>query len=166
MAAEKFWSLWAQIRSFSVEDKEDSILDGVNSVQDEQEEVMETEWSKKIQGVSQTQKSATKMSRMTFKIKPPASISKAKADATYVLKSNHKKWSSITNIEKKIQEEVVGYSLHGQSLSIKKKIQVGIGKDCEDNLAEAAGNYIGIQSWQFVYWKQLNCLKTMRYLSL
>ena len=89
------------------------------------------------------QKSATKMSRMTVKIKPLASISKAKADATYVLNSNLKKWSSITNIEKKIQEEVVGYSLDGQSLSI-KKIQVGIGKDQEDNLAKAVGNCIRI----------------------
>ena len=91
MAAEKFWSLWAQIMSVSVEDKEDSILDGVNSVQDKQGEVMETDWSKKIQGVSQMQKSATKMSRMTVKIKPPASISEANADATYVLNSNLKK---------------------------------------------------------------------------
>ena len=54
-----------------------------------------------------------------------------------------KKWCNITNIEKKIQEEVVGYSLNGQSLSI-KKIQVGIGKDQEDNLAKAVGNCIRI----------------------
>ena len=54
-----------------------------------------------------------------------------------------KKWCNITNIEKKIQEEVVGYSLNGQSLSI-KKIQVGIRKDQEDNLAKAVGNCIRI----------------------
>ena len=48
--------------SVSVRDKEDRILDGINSVQDEQGEVTETSISKKFQGVPQTQKSATEMS--------------------------------------------------------------------------------------------------------
>ena len=44
------------------------------------------------------QKSATKMLRMTVKIKPLASINKAKADATYVLNSALKIWSRITSM--------------------------------------------------------------------
>ena len=64
------------------------------------------------------------MSRRLVKIEPPVIWSQ---------------WSSITNMEKKIEEEVVCYRLDGQSSGIKKKIQVVIGEDQEDDLAEAVG---------------------------
>ena len=42
-------------------------------------------------------------------------------------------WSRITSIEKKLQAEVVVYSLDGHPSGIKEKIQVGIGSKLEDN---------------------------------
>ena len=42
-------------------------------------------------------------------------------------------WSRITSVEKKLQAEVVVYSLDGHSSSIMEKIQVGIGSKLEDN---------------------------------
>ena len=64
--------------SVGVGDKEDRILDGVNSALKEREEVTETSRRENFEGVSQMQNLVTKMSRMSVKIELSAVISQAK----------------------------------------------------------------------------------------
>ena len=113
--------------STSVGDK-DRVIDEFNSELEEQEEVTETpgvDNSDDIQEVPQTENSATNMSRISAKIDPLTFVSQTKLYVTY--KKDLKMWSRITSIVKKLQAEVVIYSLDGHSSGLKEKIQVGIG---------------------------------------
>ena len=56
---------------------------------------------------------------------PPAFVSKTKSYSAY--KADLKRWSRITSVEKKLQAEVVVYSLEGHPSRIKDKIEVKIG---------------------------------------
>ena len=71
----------------------------------------------------------TKMATKSFE--PPSFVSKTKSYAAY--KADLKRWSRITAIDKKLQAEVVVYSLDGDPSGIKDKIEVGIGTKLEDN---------------------------------
>ena len=71
----------------------------------------------------------TKMVTKSFE--PPAFVSKTKSYAAY--KADLKRWSRITAIDRKLQAEVVVYSLDGDPSGIKDKINVGIEKKLEDN---------------------------------
>ena len=59
-------------------------------------------------------------SSIRFNIEPPVFGNQAKLYAAY--KKDLRMWSEITNIERKLQAEVVVYSLDGHSLGIKEKI--------------------------------------------
>ena len=62
---------------------------------------------------------------------PPAFVSKTKSYSAY--KADLKRWSRITSVEKKLQAEVVVYSLEGHPSQIKDKIEVKIGDKLENN---------------------------------
>ena len=62
----------------------------------------------------------TKMA--TNRFEPPAFVSNKKSYATY--KADLRRWSRITAIDKKLQAEVVVYSLDGHPSGIKDKIEV------------------------------------------
>ena len=115
----------------SVEDKEVKFLDEIDIEKEEQGEIAKTPEKYNTQAGPQTKNSVSKMSKMSSKIEPPTFLSQTKSYATY--KKDLKMWSRITSIEKKLQAEVVVYSLDGHPSGIKEKIQVGIGSRLEDN---------------------------------
>ena len=104
----------------STEDSSD-----INEVVDDGDKVTETV-TKPVELEAGT---ITKMATKSFE--PPAFVSKTKFYAAY--KADLKRWSRITAIDKKLQAEVVVYSLDGDPSGIKDKIEVGIGKELEDN---------------------------------
>ena len=65
------------------------------------------------------------------KYEPPSFVSNTKSYATY--KADLKRWSRITGIDKKLQAEVVFYSLDGHKSGIIEKIEVAIGDKLVDN---------------------------------
>ena len=115
----------------SVEDEEEKVIDGLDKEKEELGEGAKTPEKVKTQEGPQTNNSVPKMSKMSSKIEPPTFVSQTKSYATY--KKDLKMWSRITSIEKKLQAEVVVYSLDGHPSGIKEKIQVGIGSKLEDN---------------------------------
>ena len=114
----------------SVEDEEEKLIDEIDSEKEKQVEVAKIP-EKVTQEGPLTKNSVTKMSKKSSKIEPPTFVSQTKSYATY--KKDLKMWSRITSVEKKLQAEVVVYSLDGHSSSIMEKIQVGIGSKLEDN---------------------------------
>ena len=88
--------------------------------------------NKKKEGDKVTEPVTEPIPKMATKsFEPPAFVSKTKSYAAY--KSDLKRWSRITAIDKKLQAEVVVYSLDGHPSGIKDKIEVGIGTKLEDN---------------------------------
>ena len=67
----------------------------------------------------------------TKSFEPPAFISKLKSYSAY--KADLKRWSRISNVDKKLQAEVIVYSLDGHPSRIKDKIDVKIGDELIDN---------------------------------
>ena len=65
---------------------------------------------------------STKMASKA-KYEPPSFVSNTKSYATY--KADLKRWSRITGIDKKLQAEVVVYSLDGHKSGIKEKNRSG-----------------------------------------
>ena len=84
-------------------------------------------------GLENNQLVKTQSTRMASKAKcePPSFVSNTKSYATY--KADLKRWSRITGIDKKLQAEVVVYSLDGHKSGIKEKIEVAIGDKLVDN---------------------------------
>ena len=97
---------WAQMMLKDIEDlSDDKEVVKSDKVQELGTKTVETELG-------------TKMA--TNRFEPPAFVSNKKSYATY--KADLRRWSRITAIDKKLQAEVVVYSLDGHPSGIKEKI--------------------------------------------
>ena len=121
---------WAQVMKkdmlgdIDIERTEEQLLESSGDDSDSQSSDGGQENNRRVKNQS------TKMTSKA-KCEPPSFVSNTKSYATY--KADLKRWSRITGIDKKLQAEVVVYSLDGHKSGIKEKIEVAIGDRLVDN---------------------------------